>query len=489
MQVLIYIALALPLLCALLSFFAPQAAKLRMINLPGSVLLTATIMMLVYNIATGSAYHSGIFYIDELSALLLTVVGILTLTAMLSSFSYMEREVASGHLPAARLPQYYGMLNVFSFTMVFVLVLENLGLMWVAIEATTLASALLVAFYLNRTAIEAAWKYVMVCTVGICFALLGTILLYYTQINAAGYSAEALSWLQLQALGTRLDPVMLKLAFIFIIIGYGTKAGLAPMHTWLPDAHSQAPSPVSGLLSGSLLSCAMYVIIRNLIIVQHSLGLAFGQYLLIGFGLLSVSIAIPFILVQHDMKRLLAYSSVEHMGIIALGLGIGSPLAIYGALLHIFNHAVTKSALFYLTGIIIQQYHTKHMMRVKGLVSAMPLVGTLFMLLVIAAVGMPPSSIFTSKLTIAWASFETGNSWLGFTMLFLLAGIFSGMMFYCMKMSLGAPTLPVKRQAVGLPAKTAVVLSLGLVIGAGVYIPAWLNGMLLKAAALVAGGN
>jgi len=488
MQTLLIIALAVPVLSAVLSFYQTSAGRLRQINTSSSIILTGTVLTAVYQTACEGVFHSSLFYVDELSALLLLIISILSLTAMLFSFSYMEREIIDGYLPPNRLSQYYAMLNVFTFTMIGLLVMENMGLMWVAIEATTLASVLLVAFNRNRTALEAAWKYAMVCSVGICFALLGTILLYYTQINVTEYPTEALSWLQLKTIGALLDPAMVKLAFVFIVIGYGTKAGLAPMHTWLPDAHSQAPSPVSGLLSGALLSCAMYVIIRSLIIVQSSIGLTFGHYLLVGFGLFSIAVAIPFILVQHDIKRLLAYSSVEHMGLVAVGLGIGTPLAVYGALLHIFNHAITKSALFYLSGSIIQQYHTKHIMKIRGLLRAMPLVGTLFTLLIIAIVGMPPFSIFTSKLTIAWAYFQTGSYTLGLVLLLLLAGVFCGMIFYLIHMSLGAPSHCRKRKATGGLGSAAVMLSLVLAISCGFYIPPWLNQVLVKAAALVTGG-
>lgn len=488
MQTLLMMSLAVPLLSAVISFFQSNAGRLRLLNTVSSTVLVGCVITAAYQIAAEGAFHSNWLYLDELSALLILVVGILSFTAMLFSFSYMEQEVAEGHLAANRLSQYYAMLNVFTFTMMGLLVLENMGLMWVAIEATTLASVLLVAFNRNRTALEAAWKYVMVCSVGICFALLGTILLYYTQINATGSATGALSWLELKEIGDRLDPAMVKLAFIFIVIGYGTKAGLAPMHTWLPDAHSQAPSPVSGLLSGALLSCAMYVIIRSLIIVQSSIALPFGHYLLVGFGLISIAVAIPFIIIQHDIKRLLAYSSVEHMGLVAVGLGVGTPLAVYGALLHIFNHAVTKSALFYLSGSIIQQYHTKHIMKIRGLLRAMPLAGTLFTLLVIAIVGMPPFSIFTSKLTIAWAYFQSGGYALGFVLLLLLAGIFCGMMFYCIRMSLGEPSHYKKSQAANRLGSVAILFSLVLAVGGGFYIPAWLNHIVVRAAALVTGG-
>jgi hydrogenase-4 component F len=299
----------------------------------GSIITSTVLLTLTYGIYLSGPVGQGLLYMDHLSAVLVTLIAILTFTAALFSLSYMDKEVAHEPSPGKAVKRYYILFQIFTFTMISVLVVENLGLMWVAVEATTLASALLVAFSFSRAAIEAAWKYVMVCTVGICLALLGTILLYFAQLST-GLEGEALSWLALKAIGGKLDPSMVKIAFIFIIIGYGTKVGLAPMHTWLPDAHSQAPSPVSGLLSGALLSCALYVMMRNIAIVRDSLAFDFIQQLLVGLGLFSVMLVVPFLLVQHDVKRLLAYSSVEHMGIITLALGIGTPLAVYGAILN-----------------------------------------------------------------------------------------------------------------------------------------------------------
>jgi hydrogenase-4 component F len=428
-------------------------------------------------------------YVDDLSAVLLSVVAVLTVTSMFFSISYMEKELLDGHITFKMLRRYYGLLNLFIFTMISVLIVENLGLMWVSVEATTLASALLVAFYFNHSALEAAWKYVMVCTVGICLALLGTILLYYAQVNVVGTGVQALSWLELKGIGYQLDPAITKLAFIFILIGYGTKAGLAPMHTWLPDAHSQAPSPVSGLLSGALLSCAIYVIIRNLIVVQQILNGEFLQYLLISFGVFSIGIALPFILVQHDIKRLLAYSSMEHMGIVILGIGLFTPLAIYGALLHIINHAIAKSALFYLAGVITQEYKTKSIMRIKGLISTMPLIGTLFMMAILAITGTPPFNIFISKFTIIWAFFNEGRFILGAGVLLLLAGIFAGMMYYCLAILFSRkPKHKVFSRNVGKPALVSLILSTSLLVVLGLFIPSWLNHILHKAVRIVMGG-
>lgn len=482
---LIWISLFLPLFTGVLSL-APVKLPLNGLNLTGGAATAGVLASLVYRVATEGTFHAGMFYVDELSAILLLVVAILSFTAIVFSLSYMRQEVAKGHIAPAMLPRYYALLQVFIFTMIGVLIVENLGIMWVAIEATTLASALLVAFYFNHSALEAAWKYVMVCTVGICLALLGTILLYYAQVSAIG-EEQALSWLVLKGGAKQFDPAMVKLAFIFIVIGYGTKAGLAPMHTWLPDAHSQAPSPVSGLLSGALLSCALYAILRNMIIVEQSLGMEFSRQLLLGFGVFSVAFSVPFILVQHDIKRLLAYSSVEHIGLISVGLGIGTPLAVFGALVHIINHALAKSSLFYLAGIITQEYRTKHILRIRGMIGTMPLIGTLFFLAVIAITGTPPFGVFISKITIIWAAFQTGSPVLGGVILLFLAGIFAGMIFYSMKMCFGAAA----GRSVNRPARSSVIavaMSLGGVLVTGFYMPAWLGAMITRAAAIVTGG-
>lgn len=487
---LIILALVLPLITGIFTMTQSGQRAIRYINLSGSMLLSFTLFIIVQHVVKNGIIHVGQFYIDSLSAVILLVVATLTCTATLFSLSYMQQEIQDGHVSLKMLKRYYGLVNLFVFTMLCVPIVENMGIMWVAVEATTLSSALLVVFYFDRAALEAAWKYVMVCTVGICLALLGTILLYYAQVNTDfGGEGQALSWLAIQAVSDKLDPGMIKLAFIFILIGYGTKAGLAPMHTWLPDAHSQAPSPVSGLLSGALLSCALYGIIRMVIIVKGAMGPAFPEQFLIGFGLLSIMIAVPFILVQHDLKRLLAYSSIEHMGLITLGLGLGTPLALYGALLHIINHAVTKSTLFYLAGAIIQHYGTKNIMRIKGLVSAMPVLGTMFVAAVLAIAGLPPFSIFYSKLTIVWAAFQSGNPGLGVIILLLMAAVFAGMIYYTLKVGFGSiPSKVTGNYRLGKPAMTAVSVSVMIMIVGGIYLPPWLDTLINQAVAIIIGG-
>jgi len=486
---LLLFALFLPIATGLTSMFQTTTVAIKTVNLTGSILISSSLVAIVYKITVEGAFSYKMLYVDHLSAVLLSILAVLIVTSMLFSISYMEKDLANGHITFTMLRRYYGLLNVLIVTLISVLIVGNLGLMWVAVEATTLASAFLVAFYFNHSALEAAWKYIMVCTVGICLALLGTTLLYYAQVSVVGSDFQALNWLELKKMSSELDPAITKLAFVFILVGYGTKVGLAPMHTWLPDAHSQAPAPISALLSGVVLSCAAYAIMRNLIVVQAVIQHGFLEYLLIGFGIFSIAIAIPFILVQHDLKRLLAYSSVEHMGIVILGIGIGTTWSIYGALLHMMNHALAKSALFYMAGVITQEYQTKNIARIRGLVSTMPLVGTLFIIAILAITGTPPFGIFISKFIIIGAAFASGRALLGSGVLLLLAGIFAGMMYYCLTMAFGStPKYRAAHVTIGTPALMAMVISIGLIIVTGLYIPTWLNDMLYRAAFIVMGG-
>ena len=488
MEELIIISLALPVVTGIATMLIRQEMAVKTLNIAGSIATGALLIWISFKVSANGPFSSGWMYVDALSALLLLVIGLLSITSTLFSLSYMDRELAEGRIRQKVFRRYYALLQFFILTMIGLLVVENLGLMWVGVEATTLVSTLLVAFYFNRSALEAAWKYVMVCNVGILFALLGTILIYYTQVSTGKMTPDlALSWSALKAVSGQLDPTMIKLAFVFILIGYGTKMGLAPMHTWLPDAYSQAPSPIGGLLSGALVSCAAYALIRNLIVVQGALGVGFINYALLAFGLFSIGIAIPFILIQHDIKRLLAYSSVEHMGIVAFGLGIGTPLAAYGTVWHILNHSVVKSALFYIVGLISQQYGTKQIARIRGLVVTMPLLGGLFIIAVLAILGTPPLSVFMSKFTIVLAAFEADKPMLGVAVLLMLAGIFAGMMYYCIRMLMGEPHGRFEPKPVGFAALAAIVMSVLWIIVTGLYLPPWLGTILEQAAEIVAG--
>src|SRR5690625_1286271 len=244
--------------------------------------------------------------------------------------------------------------------MLLVMLFNNLALVWIAIELTTLISALLIAFYRKPSALEAAWKYFIIGSLGIAFGLFGILFLFASGFDVIDETANSFNWTVLYEFAKELDPTWMSIAFVFVLVGYGTKAGLAPLHFWLPDAHSEAPSPVSAVLSGVLLNTALYGILRVYLIANVTLDGDANKWLL-GFGIFSIGLMVPFIIVQHDLKRMLAYSSVEHIGIITFGIGIGGPLGLYGAVLHMFNHAVAKSLLFMTAGNMSQKFHSKRM--------------------------------------------------------------------------------------------------------------------------------
>ena len=259
-------------------------------------------------------------YMDALSSYIMAIVVLISLVTAIYSIDYMGQEFENGIIKLKDLQYYYALMHLFVFTMLLTTVSNNLAVFWIAIEGTTLVSALLVGFYKDRKAIEAAWKYIILCTVGITFALLGIFITYYASVTVMG-GRGTLNWTELRDIADKLNPSTMKLAFIFILVGYGAKAGLAPVHNWLPDAHSQAPTPISALLSGILLKCSFIGIIRFIIIVNKSTGDFYTSQLMLLFGLLSMGIATAFILLQTNYKRLLAYHSIEHIGIIATGAG------------------------------------------------------------------------------------------------------------------------------------------------------------------------
>ncbi len=481
-------ALTIPFLTGIVALWIKNPRIAAGLNLVSSAATSGVLFWIVKQVVEQGPFQQGVFLIDSLNALFLMIVGVLGFTAALYSLPYMKHELQDGHVTEKMIPRYFFLFQFFILTMILTLVMENLGLLWVAVEATTLVSALLVAFSLNRSSLEAAWKYVMVCSVGIAMALLGTILLYYAQVQAGYVDVQPLGWFALRDNILRFNPALVKLSAMFIIIGYGTKAGLAPMHTWLPDAHSQAPTPVSGLLSGALLSVAIYAIARNLAVINLALevGTVAGQ-LLVGFGLLSIGVAVPFLLLQHDIKRLLAYSSVENIGLIALGIGTGTPLGLYGALLHLINNAVGKSALFYVSGVLVQLYRTKQILRIRGIIRVTPVVGGVFMALVLAVSGLPPFGTFLSKLTIIQAMFHDGW-WRGLLALLLLAGVFAGMVYHTFKMLFGEPPANLKPVHLSAWMLAAVAISLLLLLATGFYLPRWLDELIRGAAEIVGGG-
>lgn len=487
----ILILLCLPPLCAVLALTGWfKNNSLHWLHRLTATIVGISVGLLVYNFNPKRPYLDDYFYIDALSCWVLIIITTLYLAASWAARSYLTREERCGILKGEQLQtgRYFALMQLFCWTMFIVLLVKNLGLMWVAIEATTLISALLISFKFTRAALEATWKYVMVCTVGICLALLGTLVLYYAQLQTLG-AEKPLSWVYLHQNASILDPALTKLALLFIVIGYGTKAGMAPMHTWLPDAYAEAPSLTSGMLSGALCSCALYVLFRNLVILLPTAGISMMSSMLLFFGVLTVAIAVPFVVVQRDVKRLLAYSSMENIGIMVAGIGVFSALSIKAVMLHMYSHALIKFILFYIAGTIIQEYQTRNMMRIHGMIKDVPYTASFWLIGMFGILGLPPMGLFFSKFYIMSSLFYEGHWFVGSALIILLAGVLIGILYHGMRMlSDNAKRKPLNELLGKIDVLIlALMLTATCVVGAGFTNIPWINN-LLNAAVHVIGG-
>lgn len=376
--------------------------------------------------------------VDALSCLMVLLISLTSFLASFYSVGYWESQPREERGSDQKIRGYYALYSLFVASMLLVCTTDNLGVLWVALEATTLTSAFLVGFYNKEASLQAAWRYLIICSLGISFALIGVVLAFASAVSVAGFREDALNWSYLMSIADQLDPTALKLAFGFAVVGFGTKAGLVPMHGWLPDAHSEAPTPVSALLSGVLLKCALYAIIRFTILVNHGIGGNFAGSILLPFGFLSVGLAAFYILAQTHIKRLLGYSSIEHIGIITIGLGFGSPLAVFGALFHMWNHAMTKSLLFFTAGNLSLRYHTMIIQKITGSLRLTPGTGMALLVGGLALSGTPPFSIFISEFLIVSAGIQLDHWVLSLLLIVLLVMIFAALFNQLSPMALGA---------------------------------------------------
>src|SRR5205809_4371204 len=435
---------------------------------------SATVVALIFGVSIGARIWAGepvvswsLLRADALSAFMIAIVTFVGAVAGLYSIGYIRQEFETEHFAQVRL--FYALFHLFVATMLLAVTTDNLGLMWVAIEGTTLATVFLVNLHNNATGLEAAYKYLIISSVGIALAFMGTVLMYYAASIEVG--DIGLSWTMLISIAARLNPSIVKLAFIFILIGYGTKAGLAPMHTWLPDAHSEAPAPISALMSGVLLNVGIYALIRFKTVTDVAAGPEFSSVWLMRFGLLSLGLASAFLLSQRNYKRMLAYSSVEHSGIIALGLGFGGYWGVLGALLHMMNHALTKSMLFLLSGSISLKYHTTEMSGVRGLLKTAPWTGFAFLCGILALIGLPPFGLFVSEFIIFRAGFEAHSVSYVVTGIALLALVFAGMLGSVNRMLYGQASEQVKPGDPFRWPMMPMALNLILLLGFGLLLP------------------
>jgi|GEM_PF-263972 len=378
----------------------------------------------------------SLFYADHLTAFMAFIISLIFFVTSIYSGDYLEHEIKHGVISERKITDYYFRTFLFVSAMMMVVFLNNIGLMWASVEATTLISALLVGFHNTREAAEAAWKYLIICTVAIALSLFGIVLLNYAIISV-GTSGLTLDYSVLINVGKFADLTIIKLSFVFILIGYGTKAGLAPMHTWLPDAHSQSPAPVSAMLSGVLLACSTYALIRFEHVARLATGQNFASDYFIFFGLLSLFVAFPFIILQNDIKRLMAYSSIEHTGIIYLALGFGGPFGLTAVFYHTFYHAVNKSLMFLTAGSIIGVYKTNEISKIKGLFEHHKFLAAAAFIGGLGLCGMPPFGIFFSELMILIAAITAKKYLAAALYLLCLSLIFLGFLNHLSRMTFG----------------------------------------------------
>jgi hydrogenase-4 component F len=408
------------------------------------------------------------FFVDPFNVFLVALTAFVGFTTAIFSRPYMRIEEHHGRLNARRLRLYHSMYQLFMAAMFLALLTNNMGLMWVAMEAATLSTVLLVSLYRTKASLEAAWKYFILCGVGIAQALFGTILLYFAAERTLGRQGmTALLWTHLNAAKADLEPRVMALAFVFLLVGYGTKVGLAPLHNWLPDAHAEGPTPVSAVLSGLLLNVALYAVIRCKVLAVGSIGPLMPGRMLMAFGLLSAVLAAFFLWRQRDIKRLFGYSSIEHMGIITFAFGLGGPVANFAALLHMTVHSLTKSSIFFTAGHASQTAGTQQMDGIRGLVGISPTIGWGLMLGSLAILGMPPFGVFASEFLILTTAMRE-HPWATPFLLIALGVAFAGIFMKVQPMAFGesdAPRLPHS------PALVPVFVHLAMVLTLGLYIP------------------
>jgi len=467
------VLLIVPLFAAVALAFVGDRKFAPDINIAGSAatfIAGAGLALQVYE--QGPMLAGGkFFFVDAFNVYLAVLTSFVSMTTAVFSRRYMRREREHGRVGRTRMRFYHAMYQLFIFAMLLCLLTNSIGILWIAMELATLSTVLLVSLYRTPTAIEAAWKYFILCGVGIAQALFGTVLLYFAAEKVLGEGGEALLWTNLNQVSGSLEPTVLSLAFVFLMVGYGTKVGLVPLHNWLPDAHSEGPTPISAVLSGLLLNIALYALVRCKVLVDGATGTHRAGNIMMGFGLLSILVAAFSLLRQKDIKRMFSYSSIEHMGIATFAFGLGGPVATFGGLLHVLVHSLAKSSIFFTAGHASQMHMTQEMDRIRGLFRGNSLVGWGLMLGVMAIVGMPPFGIFTSEFLILTATMKDAPYLTPFLLLGL-AVTFAALFRRVQPMVSGdAPTYQKAIKVAHVP----VILHMALVLVLGVYMPDFLN--------------
>jgi hydrogenase-4 component F len=492
------VPLLAPLLAALLALLFGWRPFVAWSAVVASLAILCSGVVAAVQTVDGSAVAlAGTLRVDALSAVMLLVIGAVAFIATWASVGYMSHEIAAGHTDLRGARQYGVLVPLCLTAMVLAILASNLGVMWAAVEATTIVTAFLVGHRRGRAAVEASWKYVIICSVGIALAYLGTVLVYYASQHAGIGFRGTLDWSVLVAHADQLDPGVMRIAVPLLILGFGTKAGLVPLHSWLPDAHSEAPAPVSALMSGVLLSVAVYALLRYRVIAVAALPVGFVRGLLLIIALASIAVAALLLISQKDYKRLLAYSSIEHMGLATVGVAVGTPLAVAALLLHVLGHGLAKAVLFCTSGQILAVEGTTKIAGVRGLMSRQPALAGVFAFGLAALLGLPPFSLFASELALARATANAGLFWVVAIALLPLLVVFVAIAGHVAGMVFGgesdrhpgpAPTpssAPAARHLVRRSALAPLVI--GLVALAILGVLAQPLGAVLEAAATIVG--
>ncbi len=458
------LVLVIPAVSAALLAVLPGYRLTALLNVLASLL---TLLAALALFAVDRPVPGDYLLIDDLNIVFIVLNTFVGFTAATFSASYIGHEIETGRLTPAYVRFYHGMYQLMMFGMNLALTSNNIGLMWVAIELATLTTVLMVGIYRTHEALEAAWKYFILGSVGIALALFGTILVYVTAQPVLGEGTAAMVWTKLMSRASEFDASLLNMAFVFLLLGYGTKVGLAPLHAWLPDAHAEGPTPISAVLSGLLLNVALYAVLRfKMLMAAHPDALAPGP-LMIGMGLLSLVFAAFMLYRRRDIKRLFAYSSIEHMGIIVFAFGMGGPLANFAGLLHMVMHSLTKSAIFFSVGHIAQIKGTQSIGEIRGLTQSHPVLGWGLAAGVLAIAGMPPFGVFMSEFLIVSSTFARSPV-LALVLVFGLLVAFGALLMRLTGFIFGEPTgemRPAHASYVPLYAHMAIVLT------AGVFLP------------------
>jgi len=397
----VHLLVIIPAAAAVLLAFLPGTRTTGYLNAFASCL---TLLAALYLAWSGATRAGTYVLVDALSTIFLVVVTFVGFTTSVFSANYVAYELGSGRVTPGFIRLYHALYQALALAFNIALISNNLGLLWVAIELATLITVIMVGIYRTPAAIEAAWKYFILASVGIALALFGTILLYMAAERAVGPGLQAMVWTNLLAHAAALEPAMLNLAFVFLLLGYGTKIGLFPLHAWLPDAHAEGPTPITAVLSGLLLNVALYALLRCKIVLTGNAGAFAPGPLMIGMGLVSLLFGAFMLYRRRDIKRLFAYSSIEHMGLITFAFGLGGPIANFAGLLHMVLHSLTKSAIFFAVGDISQVKGTQKIAEMGGLTKTNPLIGWGLVIGVAAIAGLPPLGLFTSEFLLVSAT-------------------------------------------------------------------------------------